>query len=114
MRVMRLESSYQADVGLAGLGQLKFVAVSADLSRKSYFSQIGGTIPMTKIDAFRQAVAEIGDATPEEMAAFIQRKFGIVIEPQYVPLFRATLHFHKSGAGPEKSNEPACLLEAAS
>ena len=64
---------------------------------------------MTKIEAFRQAAVEVGDATPDEMSAFIENKFGVVIAPQYIPLFRATLRFLKSGAEPEQSDGSACL-----
>ena len=60
---------------------------------------------MTKIEAFRRAVAEIGDATPEELAAFIESTFGVVISPQYIPLFRATLRFQRIGIGPKKPKE---------
>jgi len=62
-----------------------------------------GTVPMTKIEAFRRAAAELGEATPEEISAFIESKFGVVISPPYIPLFRATLLFQKSGSGSEQS-----------
>src|SRR5476649_805574 len=94
---------------MAGLGRLKFAADSADLSRKLKFGKIGGTVPMTKIEAFRLAAAEMVDATPEEMSAFIERKFGIVISAPYIPLFQATLRFQKNGSGQESPNEPSCL-----
>ena len=53
---------------------------------------------MTKIEAFRCAAAEMNEATPEEMSAFIEKEFGIEIPPTYIPIFRATLRFQKSGS----------------
>jgi len=66
---------------------------------------------MTKIEAYRRAAAELGDATPEEMSAFIENKFGVVISPPYIPLFRATLRFQKSPSLAEKSGESSCPMQ---
>ena len=66
---------------------------------------------MTKFEAFRQAAAEMGDAVPGEMSAYIANRFGVVIKPQYIPLFRATLRYQKNGAEPEQSAGSACLPE---
>jgi hypothetical protein len=60
---------------------------------------------MMKLEAFRQAVAEMGDATSEEMSAFIESRFGLVIAPPYIPLFQATLRFQKKSSGQEKPKE---------
>jgi hypothetical protein len=46
---------------------------------------------MTKLEAFRQAVAELGDAPAEELSSLIERRYGVKIEPRYIPLFRATV-----------------------
>jgi hypothetical protein len=46
---------------------------------------------MNKMDVFRQAVAEIGDVPSETLCQFIEAKFGVTIEPRYIPLFRASL-----------------------
>ena len=51
---------------------------------------------MTKIEVFRQAAAQMGNATSEEMSTFIQNKFGVVIAPSYIPIFQATLRFQIS------------------
>ena len=56
---------------------------------------------MSKFEAFQRATAEIEEATSEEMSAYIERKFGIVISPPYIPLFQATLRFQRSGIGPK-------------
>jgi predicted SprT family Zn-dependent metalloprotease len=46
---------------------------------------------MKKLDLFRQAVAEIGDAPAEKLSTFIRHRFGVTIEPRYIPIFRASL-----------------------
>jgi len=88
------------------MAELKLLPQIADLSMKL---QSRGPNPMTKIEAFRQAVAEMGDAGSQEMSAFIERKFGIVISPLYIPLFQATLRFQRCGISPEKPKESSCL-----
>lgn len=71
-----------------------------------------GIVPMTKIEAFRLAAAEIGSVSSEEMSTFIQNKFGIVIAPPYIPLFQATLRFQNRGPAPEKSMESSYHAKA--
>jgi hypothetical protein len=44
------------------------------------------------MDAFRLAVAEIGDAPPEQLTQFIEEKYGVQIEARFLPFFRASLH----------------------
>jgi hypothetical protein len=43
------------------------------------------------MDAFRQAVEELGHTSAEDLANFIESRYGKKIDPQYVPLFRACL-----------------------
>jgi hypothetical protein len=45
---------------------------------------------MTKMDAFRLAVAEIGDGSAEELSSFIQQKYNVLIEPKQIVVYRAT------------------------
>ena len=45
---------------------------------------------MNKMDAFRLAVAEIGDGSAEELSSFIQQKYNVMIEPKQIVVFRAT------------------------
>jgi hypothetical protein len=45
---------------------------------------------MSKMDAFRLAVAEIVDGSPEELSSFIQQKYNVKIEPKQIVVFRAT------------------------
>lgn len=46
---------------------------------------------MEKMEAFRLAVAEVGDVPVEQLSRHIEQKYGVRIEPQYIPLFRASL-----------------------
>ena len=45
---------------------------------------------MSKMDAFRQAITEIGDGSNEELSSFIQQKYNVKIEPNQIVVFRAT------------------------
>ena len=47
---------------------------------------------MSQMEAFRLAIAEIGDAPAAELSSFIQDKYGVRIDPRYIPVLRATLH----------------------
>ena len=67
---------------------------------------------MTKLDAFQQATMDLGAAPAEELSRHIEMKFGVLIPPSHVPLFRATLQFQKSGPGTEKSGTSACLADS--
>lgn len=44
-----------------------------------------------KMQAFRQAVTELGDVSAEELSRHLQEKLGVKIEPRYIPFFRASL-----------------------
>lgn len=46
---------------------------------------------MDKMDAFRQAVAQIGDGSAEMLSCFIDQNYGVKIEPKFIPFFRASL-----------------------
>lgn len=46
---------------------------------------------MEKMEAFRRAVAEIGYESAEKLSSFVAAKYGVKIEPRYIPLCRASL-----------------------
>jgi hypothetical protein len=46
---------------------------------------------MDKLEAVRLALAECGDVPHEELAALVEVRFGVTIEPRFVPLLKATL-----------------------
>jgi hypothetical protein len=46
---------------------------------------------VSKEEAVRLALAEIGDVSAEPFAAFIQRRFGLRIDPKFVPVFKASI-----------------------
>ncbi len=46
---------------------------------------------MTALKAVERAQAELGDATPEKIAAFVQRKYGVYVPPMYIPYYQAII-----------------------
>lgn len=46
---------------------------------------------MNRMEIFRQAFSELGDAPSQDLSSFIQQKYGVTIEPKFVPLFKATI-----------------------
>ena len=46
---------------------------------------------MDKLGMMREALRELGDAPAERLAAYMKGRFGVEIEPRFVPLFKATL-----------------------
>jgi hypothetical protein len=49
------------------------------------------TNSMEKLEAYRQAVAELGSVSAEEMSEYLDEKYGIEIAPNFIPLYRAAL-----------------------
>jgi hypothetical protein len=46
---------------------------------------------MNQAEALRLAMMEIGDASAEELAAFVQKNYGVAVRPQFAPVLKATL-----------------------
>jgi hypothetical protein len=46
---------------------------------------------MDQTEALRRALAELGDVSAEELAAFVQKNYGVTVRPQFVPVLKATL-----------------------
>lgn len=46
---------------------------------------------MEPLCAYRLAVAELGDVPAERLTAHIAKKFGLKVEPRFIPIFRASL-----------------------
>ena len=46
---------------------------------------------MTPLEAVENAIAEVGSVSPEKLATFVKRRFGIQVEPKFIPLYRATI-----------------------
>lgn len=72
---------------------MKFTRRFADLSQAptSLWTNVKDARLMNKMDAFRQAVAEIGDAPPEALSFFVKQKYGVTIDPRVIPVFLASL-----------------------
>jgi hypothetical protein len=46
---------------------------------------------MEKLEAYRKAVAELGNVSAEELSRYIEETYGIEIAPNFIPLYRASL-----------------------
>jgi hypothetical protein len=47
--------------------------------------------PVSKEEAVRLALKELGDVPAAELAAFIAQRFGLHIDPRFIPVFKASL-----------------------
>jgi hypothetical protein len=90
--------------------KLKSLPQIADVPRSLRHQR--GSAPMTKIEAFRLAAREMGSVNSEALSAYIESKFGISIDPRYIPLFQATLRFQKSDSRSELSEQSSSLPSA--
>ena len=46
---------------------------------------------MEKLEAYRRAVAALGDVSAVELSKYIEDNYGIEIAPNFIPLYRASL-----------------------
>ncbi len=46
---------------------------------------------MTKVEMAREAVRELGEAPAEALAAFIDARYGVKIDPRFIPVLRASV-----------------------
>jgi hypothetical protein len=46
---------------------------------------------LSKLEAVRRALEQLGEATPQEIAAWVERHHGLKLRPQVVPILRASL-----------------------
>jgi hypothetical protein len=60
-------------------------------------------MPANRLQIFRTAVVELGDVPTEQLVAFIQQKYGVRIEPKYIPFYKATIRDKDS----QKPGSPA-------
>ena len=70
---------------------------------------------MKPLELFRCAIAEIGDVSAAELSAYLEKKHGVMIEPAFIPLFKATLRdFEKTNKLRQdaKSVQPKQLAQA--
>ena len=62
---------------------------------------------MTKVEIMKEALTEIGEASSQEISAFVEKKYGVKIEPAYVPVLRAILKDKEMMANSRKRPNPA-------
>lgn len=58
---------------------------------------------MSKVEAVRRALLEIGNVSAEELAAFASRHYGVNLDPLIVPVIKATLKDRVALAGGSRS-----------
>jgi hypothetical protein len=46
---------------------------------------------LSKVEMVRQALMELGEASSQELAAFIEQRHGVLIEVRFLPLLRASV-----------------------
>ncbi len=46
---------------------------------------------MSKVEAVRRALLEIGPVSHEELAEFVTRQYGVKLDPRLVPVIRSTV-----------------------
>src|SRR5438552_987892 len=46
---------------------------------------------LTKEEALRLAQQELGDVPPADLAAFIDKRFGVKIDPRFIPVLKAMM-----------------------
>ena len=45
----------------------------------------------SRLEVFRRAVLDLGDAAADELVQHIRQRYGLTIEPRLVPIFHASL-----------------------
>ena len=65
-----------------------------------------GFDPMTKLEMVKDALAQIGDVSAQEISEFVEKKHGVKIEPAYVPIIRAALNDKAWTNRTRKRNDP--------
>lgn len=50
---------------------------------------IGGD--MDKVELVQIALRELGNVSAQELSSFIDRRHGVLIEPKFIPIFKASL-----------------------
>ena len=46
---------------------------------------------MTMVEAVRRAFAEIGDVPNAELAAYVEKTFGVTVRPNFIPVLKAAV-----------------------
>lgn len=46
---------------------------------------------LSPVDAVRLALAELGEVPAADLAAFIGQRYGVKVEPRFLPILKATL-----------------------
>jgi hypothetical protein len=69
---------------------------------------------MNQAESLQRAMKELGDAPAEELAAFMQKNYGVSVQPQFVPILKAMLRdkenlaeWRRKSAAAAQASKPA-------
>jgi len=49
---------------------------------------------MDKLELVQVALRELGNVSSQELSWFIAKRHGVVIEPKYIPVYKASIKHH--------------------
>lgn len=49
----------------------------------------------TNLEFIQRAIRELGAVTNDELSAFVKKKYGVTIDPKFMPIYRASLVDHQ-------------------
>jgi hypothetical protein len=61
---------------------------------------------MTKLDMVKEALGQLGEVSAQEISAFVESKYGVKIDPAFIPVYRATLKDKERMEKARRRNEP--------
>ena len=64
---------------------------------------------MDKVEAVRLALADLGAASDEQLAAFARDRHSVLIEPRFMPIVRATLRQRQLKAQLRERQATGCV-----
>jgi hypothetical protein len=50
-----------------------------------------GRVVMDKLELVKVAMRELGNVSAQDLSSFIAKTHGVMIEPKYIPMFRASV-----------------------
>jgi hypothetical protein len=60
-------------------------------------------IIMDKLELVQVALRQLGNASAQELSSFIAKTHGVVIEPKYIPVYKASIKHHQQSTSVRQS-----------
>jgi hypothetical protein len=64
---------------------------------------LSGYSSMDKLELVQVALRELGNVSAQELSSFVARTHGVVIDPKYIPLFKASIRQHQRSTSVRQS-----------